>query len=94
MGLGAAVLMVDAYSTAGGTAARDLARREALARTPVAAHTAISVEGGLGANVVDAVRDGPPLDDAGLEAQRTFSRCVVNNRGWASDDLPAFLAAR
>ncbi len=59
----------------------------------VAAHTTISGMKGVDVAVVDAVRDGRKLEDARLEALRTFAVAVVQNRGWAGDELETFLAA-
>jgi alkylhydroperoxidase family enzyme len=48
----------------------------------------------LAPEVVAALRAGKPVDDPGLEAVHTFTRVVVDNRGWVDDGrVDAFLAA-
>ena len=59
----------------------------------VAAHSTAADMGGLPAAITDAIRGGEPLPDAKLEALRHFVEAVVNHRGWASDELEAFLEA-
>lgn len=59
----------------------------------VAAHSTISGMKGVAPEVVAALRDGSPLPTARLEALRTFALAVVQNRGWASDELQPFFAA-
>lgn len=60
----------------------------------VAAHTTISEGAGLDLDVIAAVREDRPIDDAKLEALRVFSKKMVIDRGFVSDtDVDAFLAA-
>jgi len=60
----------------------------------VAAHTTISKMQSLPGDVVEALRDGGPLPDARLEALRTYTRHVLETRGWVSDEaVQAFLDA-
>ena len=61
----------------------------------VAAHSVIAKHmQKLDASVIDAVRDGAVIGDAKLEALATFTKAVVNDRGFVSGQ-PAqnFLAA-
>lgn len=61
----------------------------------VAAHSVIAKNMvGVDASIVDAVRDGRAIADAKLEALATFTRAVVNERGWvAGPATDAFIAA-
>ena len=60
----------------------------------MAAHTGIAKLEKIDEDVVHAARNGAPYDDQRLEALRTFTRSVVVNRGWVSDDeLDAFFEA-
>jgi len=60
----------------------------------VAAHTGIAKAQKVPDDVVSAIRDGRPIEDEKLEALRTFTRSVVDNRGWVDQsDLRAFLDA-
>jgi len=61
----------------------------------VAAHSVISKSMmNIDADIVDAVRQQKPIADQKLEALATFTKAVVNERGWVSDAATAtFLAA-
>ena len=60
----------------------------------MAAHTGIAKHEKIPADVVEAARNGHAYADPRLEALRTFTRLVVVNRGWVSDEaLKAFLDA-
>lgn len=60
----------------------------------MAAHTGIAKLEKIPEAVVEATRAGDAYADPRLEALRTFTRSVVVNRGWVSDDeLAAFLEA-
>lgn len=60
----------------------------------VAAHSGISQRVGMADDVLEALRNGTTLPDAKLEALSAFTRIVVRERGYASDDqIDAFLAA-
>lgn len=51
----------------------------------VAAHSAIAGMQKVSSDVVDAIRNGRPIDDQKLEALRQFTSAVVTSRGWPSD---------
>ena len=58
----------------------------------VAAHTAISKGQNLDMDVIYAIRECRPIEDAKLEALRTFTRKVVIERGFVSDaDVQEFI---
>lgn len=61
----------------------------------MAAHSLVGEKmSGLSAPVLEAVRDGKPLDDARLQALSTFTRTLISHRGRPpKDELQAFLAA-
>lgn len=60
----------------------------------VSAHTAIADMNDVSADVVAAIRDDEKIADDKLEALRTFTRKVVDKRGWLDDaDVKAFLDA-
>ena len=60
----------------------------------VAAHSAIAAGQNLDQDVINALRDNRPINDAKLEALRAFTRKVVIQRGFVSDaDVEAFLAS-
>ena len=60
----------------------------------MAAHTGMAKQENVPEEVIDATRNGTPYADARLEALRKFTRAVVGNRGWVSDEaVEAFLAA-
>ena len=60
----------------------------------VAAHSAIADMHGVPGDVVEAIRDGRPIDDPGLEALRDFTRKIVERRGWVDEaDIDAFTGA-
>lgn len=60
----------------------------------MAAHTVIAGMQNLDSDVVQAIRDGQPIADNKLEALRTFTRSIVENRGWLNDDdVQTFLDA-
>lgn len=50
----------------------------------VAAHTAIASMQKVPQDVVNAIRNDEPIDDPKLEALRTYTREVVERRGWPS----------
>lgn len=52
----------------------------------VAAHSVIAGAQGASDAVVDAIRNDRPIDDARLEALRTFARRVVEKRGWVAEN--------
>jgi len=51
----------------------------------MAAHTAIAGMQKVPDDIVQALRDGTPIADGKLEALRTFTRRLVQARGWAKD---------
>lgn len=51
----------------------------------MAAHTVISGLQKVPQDVVDALRNGTPMADPKLEALRSFTRRLVESRGWAED---------
>lgn len=60
----------------------------------VAAHTGIALEAGLSEKTVEAIRNGRELDDPKLEALRSFTISMVEERGWLDQDqLQTFLDA-
>lgn len=60
----------------------------------MSAHTAIAGMSDVPQQVIDAIRDDEPIEDEKLEALRTFTRKVVDSRGWLDEaDLEAFFAA-
>lgn len=60
----------------------------------VAAYSALGAAQNVDESVIDATREGKPIDDAQLEAVRAFTALVVDNRGWVTDgDVRAFLDA-
>ena len=60
----------------------------------MAAHTGIAKSEQVPDEVIEALRNGEPLDDSRLESLRTFTRLLVVNRGWVDEDqIQAFLAA-
>lgn len=60
----------------------------------MAAHTGIAKFENIPEEVVEATRSGSAHADPRLEALRSFTRSVVVNRGWVSDDeLATFLEA-
>ena len=60
----------------------------------MAAHTGIANLEKVPEEVIEAARSGKPYADKRLEALRQFTRSVVVNRGWVSDEeLETFLAA-
>lgn len=60
----------------------------------MAAHTGIAKLEKIPEAVIEATRIGTPYADPRLEALRAFTRSVVVNRGWVSDEeLAAFLEA-
>lgn len=60
----------------------------------VAAHSVIAAGAKVDAGVIEALRSGAPLADAKLEALRSFTRIVVEKRGWPTEqELSAFVAA-
>ena len=60
----------------------------------VAAHSTVATMLKVPGDVIEALRDGRPINDERLEALRKFTETVVKKRGWAGeDDVQAFLAA-
>ena len=60
----------------------------------MAAHTTISQGAGVANEVIQALRDGTPIEDPKLEALRTFAVAVNEKRGRPSEqDIEALLAA-
>lgn len=60
----------------------------------MSAHTAIAGMNDVPQDVVDAIRNDEPIGDQKLEALRTFTRKVVEKRGWVDDaELEAFFEA-
>jgi AhpD family alkylhydroperoxidase len=60
----------------------------------VAAHSTLALRSRVPAEVVEALRAGEPLPDAGLEAARRLTLAMVARRGWVDDaEIEAFLAA-
>lgn len=60
----------------------------------MAAHTTISQMAGVSDDVIKALRANTPIEDAKLEALRTFAEVINQTRGWASEtQIEAFLAA-
>ena len=60
----------------------------------MAAHTGIAKLEHIPEDVVEAARSGTPYADPKLEALRSFTRSLVVNRGWVSDEeLTAFINA-
>ena len=57
----------------------------------MAAHSISAAMKMVPENVITALREGRPIEDAKLEALRRFSKAVVVNRGWPSEqDIEAF----
>lgn len=60
----------------------------------VPVYSMFSLKAGVPEAVVDAARDGGPIDDGRYAALRDFTTAVVDNRGHVSDDeIAAFLDA-
>ena len=60
----------------------------------VAAHSTVAAMLKVPDDVIEALRDGRPIDDERLEALRNFTETVVKKRGWADEEnVQAFLAA-
>ncbi len=60
----------------------------------MAAHSAIAGLERVPSDVVESLRAGEPIADPKLEALRSFTRSVVQQRGWLTDaDVEAFLDA-
>lgn len=60
----------------------------------MAAHSVIAGMQKVPTDIVDAIRDDRPIDDARLEALRIFTRTVVEKRAnLSTGDIAAFLAA-
>ena len=60
----------------------------------MAAHTAISKMSKVPDNVIDALREGRPLEDQKLEALRVFAEKLNLSRGWPEEgDVQDFLNA-
>ncbi|MFC5822477.1 carboxymuconolactone decarboxylase family protein [Nonomuraea insulae] len=60
----------------------------------VAAHSTLALKARVPAEVVEDLRAGKPVQDAGLEAVRRLTQLIVAQRGWVDDaEIEAFLAA-
>jgi len=60
----------------------------------MAAHTSISQMGGVSADVIEALRNDSPIADTKLEALRTFTAVINEQRGWPEQaQIEAFLDA-
>jgi len=60
----------------------------------MAAHTAISDMLNVDADIVQALRDGKPINDPRLQALRQFTWLIIENRGWVNEtDVQSFLDA-
>ncbi len=60
----------------------------------MAAHTTISQGANVANDVIESLRSGTSINDAKLEALRTFSAIINESRGWPTNEqLEAFLAA-
>ncbi|MEM9101096.1 MAG: carboxymuconolactone decarboxylase family protein [Pseudomonadota bacterium] len=60
----------------------------------MAAHTAVSKMAGVDDAIIEALRNGSPLQDPKLEALRTFALIINESRGWATEEqVNRFLAA-
>lgn len=60
----------------------------------VAAHSAIAKMQKIPDEIVQALRDGTPIQDAKLEALRVFTRAMVQKRGWLEKaEVEAFKSA-
>lgn len=60
----------------------------------VAAHSVAALADKVPGDVIEALREGDPFDDAKLEALRRFASAVVRTRGWPSEEeVKAFLSA-
>lgn len=52
----------------------------------VAAHSTVGEKAGLSEGSIDAIREDRSLDDPRLEALRRFTKKLVSERGWVSDE--------
>ncbi len=60
----------------------------------VGAHSAVNDAREVPGQVTDAIRDGVPIDDARLQALRSFTEAVVTEKGWVPEPaIQTFLAA-
>ena len=60
----------------------------------MAAHSSLAQMKHVPQHVIDAVRDDRPIDDARLEALHSFTRKLVDQRGWVTDeDTETFINA-
>ncbi len=60
----------------------------------VAAHSVVADLQKVTADVIEAIRNDRPITDSKLEALRTFTTALVENRGWVTEDeTAAFVAA-
>ena len=60
----------------------------------VAAHSTVAEMQKVPADVIEAIRNDQPIADSKLEALRSFTTAVVEQRGWLSEnDIATFLAA-
>lgn len=59
-----------------------------------AAHSTVARAKGLPKDIIEAVRNGQPIEDTRLEALRFTTQRLVTERGWlGTQDLDTFLAA-
>lgn len=60
----------------------------------IAAHSAIAKASKVQDEIIEFLRDNKPLDEPKLEKLRTFTRIVVEKRGFASpEEIESFLSA-
>ncbi len=60
----------------------------------VAAHSVVARMQKVPADVIETIRNDQPIADSKLQALRTFTTAVLEQRGWVTeDDTAAFLAA-
>ena len=60
----------------------------------VPAHTGLAKMDKVPEDVIESLRNGVPLADSRLEVLRSFTRQLVQNRGWVADDeVELFLGA-
>ena len=60
----------------------------------MAAHSGLATAAGIPESDLEALRTGRTLETPKLETLRSFTRAMVESRGWASEqDIDAFLAA-
>lgn len=68
--------------------------RENGCRYCMASQSTVSARAGMPAEMLDALRNARPIDDAKLQTLRAYAETVVRKRGWVDGaDLDALLAA-